>query len=281
MGRRRHHEEHANHEAWAIPYGDLVTLLLAFFVVMYAISSINEGKYRVLADSLSEAFGGPPRTISPMQLGSVQPLGSAPDTAPPLAPTAGARGAIAPKPLRDWTERPHAARSAADTTLQAREQAQLGEVATRIERALAPLIDQKLVRVRRTTLWLEVEISSDVLFESARAVPAPQATATLRELGDALRAFPNPLRVEGHTDDRPIASLEFPSNWELSAARAAAVVRIFMLRGIAPDRLAVVGYGPFRPARDNFDAEGRSANRRVTVVVLAQPDAEPAAMGVD
>ena len=77
MPRRKHHEEHANHEAWAIPYGDLVTLLLAFFVVMYAISSVNEGKYRVMADALSSAFGGPPRTISPLSIGQTQLRGAA------------------------------------------------------------------------------------------------------------------------------------------------------------------------------------------------------------
>src|SRR5574338_1624214 len=75
MSRRRKHEEHANHEAWAIPYGDLLTLLLAFFVVMYAISSLNEGKYRVVADSLSAAFGGAPRSIKPVQAGQVQSRG--------------------------------------------------------------------------------------------------------------------------------------------------------------------------------------------------------------
>ena len=82
MGRRKHHEEHTNHEAWAIPYGDLVTLLLAFFVVMYAVSSVNEGKYRVMADALNAAFGGTPHAISPIQLGAAQMRGSAFDRAP-------------------------------------------------------------------------------------------------------------------------------------------------------------------------------------------------------
>ena len=75
MARRKHHEEHANHEAWAIPYADLMTLLLAFFVVMYAISSVNEGKYRIMADALTDAFGGAPRTINPVQVGNKQVQG--------------------------------------------------------------------------------------------------------------------------------------------------------------------------------------------------------------
>ena len=279
MGRKRAHEEHVNHEAWAIPYGDLITLLLAFFVVMYAISSVNEGKYRVLADALSEAFGGPPRTINPLQLGKVQPRGSQADRAPPMAPTTGARGAVSPMPLRDWPNRPQIPRQmpqrglsqAEQEAFERHQQRQLDSVTTRIEEALAPLIDRQLVRVRRARFWVEVEISTDLLFASGQAYPAPEAQATLRQLADILRRFPNPLRVEGHTDDRPISNLVFPSNWELSAARAAAVVRLFAERGVPTDRLSVVGYGPFRPARDNADEEGRAANRRVVVVVLTEP----------
>lgn len=277
MARKRHHEEHVNHEAWAIPYGDLITLLLAFFVVMYAISSVNEGKYRVLAEALSEAFGDPPRTISPVQLGKVQPRGSQPDRAPPMTPTAGARGAVAPLPLRDWPERPQVHRvppgiPTVDQTLVERQQErQLDAVTARIEKALAPLIDRKLVRVRRARLWVEVEISSDILFASGQAQPSLDAEATLRSLGDILRGLPNPLRVEGHTDDQPIHSIAFPSNWELSAARAAAVVRIFGERGVEPERASVVGYGPYRPLVPNDSEAARTANRRVVVVVLADP----------
>ncbi|HEY4583307.1 MAG TPA: flagellar motor protein MotB, partial [Lysobacter sp.] len=91
MARRHVHEEHANHEAWAIPYGDLVTLLLAFFVVMYAISSVNAGKYRAVADSLSSALGGPPTSVTPVQLGKTQVRGSDHDR-----PTPSTRGSTAP-----------------------------------------------------------------------------------------------------------------------------------------------------------------------------------------
>jgi chemotaxis protein MotB len=88
MARRHRHEEHQNHEAWAVPYGDLVTLLLAFFVVMYAISSVNEGKYRAVSDALSSAFGGPPRSIAPLQLGQTQLRGSSFDRPSLLTPGA-------------------------------------------------------------------------------------------------------------------------------------------------------------------------------------------------
>lgn len=286
MARGKGHEEHVNHEAWAIPYGDLVTLLLAFFVVMYAISSLNEGKYRVLADALAEAFGGPPRTIRPIQLGDIQPRGSEMDRAPPLV-NPGARGPVAPMPLSNWTTRPQIARShrsdteavaaAIDRAALARAQAQLNAITVRVEQALSELIERQLVKVTRNQYWLEIEIKSDILFASGVAVPHTPAVETLQRLGEALQPFPNPLRIEGHTDDVPIHTLQFPSNWELSAARAASVVQIFAGRGVSPERMAVIGYGEFRPLRDNATAEGRNANRRVVVVVLATPDDLPAA----
>lgn len=288
MARRKGHEDHVNHEAWAIPYGDLVTLLLAFFVVMYAISSLNEGKYRAMADSLAEAFGGPPRTVQPIQLGDIQPRGSEMDRAPPVV-TPGARGPVAPMPLRNWTTRPQLARAhrtggegtaaAIDRAALARAQAQLNAISLRVEEALSEMIDRQLVKVTRNQYWLEIEIKSDILFASGVAIPHVPAVETLQKLGDALQPFPNPLRIEGHTDDVPIKTVQFPSNWELSAARAASVVQIFAGRAIQPGRMAVIGYGEFRPLRDNATAEGRNANRRVVIVVLASPEDMPAGEG--
>ena len=118
-----------------------------------------------------------------------------------------------------------------------------------------------------------VDISADILFPSGVARLASGAAPPLQRLADALRPFTNAVRVEGHTDDRPINTPEFPSNWELSAARAASVVHLFMDRGIEPDRLAVVGFGQYRPVAGNDTAAGRNANRRVAVVIVdsAQP----------
>jgi chemotaxis protein MotB len=102
MARRKHHEEHANHEAWAIPYADLMTLLLAFFVVMYAISSVNEGKYRIMADALTDAFGGAPRTINPVQVGNKQVQGGGWDS-PSVIKSGTKIGPSAPAPSHDPT----------------------------------------------------------------------------------------------------------------------------------------------------------------------------------
>ena len=271
--RRRHHEEHGNHEAWAIPYADLMTLLLAFFVVMYAISSLNEGKYRVMADALTAAFGGAPRTINPVQVGNNQLQGSNWDRPSPIK--SGAKsGPTAPSPTPDPTLLPSMASqmrmpvSMRNQDQLARAQRQLDAVAVQLGKALAPLIEQNLISVRRSELWIEVEIHSDILFQTGSASLDQGARQTLALLAGVLRTTPNGVRVEGYTDNQPIATAQFPSNWELSAARAASVVHLFADQGLDPGRLAMVGYGEFRPRADNSSEAGRNANRRVVLIIL-------------
>lgn len=279
MARRRKHEEHANHEAWAIPYADLMTLLLAFFVVMYAISTLNEGKYRVMADALTAAFGGAPRTINPVQVGNYQQQGSDFDRPSPIK--SGARqGPSAPSPAPNPTLLPSLAShlrtgqpmDVTDRDAVQRARRQLGGIAGQIENALASLVEAKLITVKRSDLWLEVEINSDILFGTGSAALDASAREVLARLAAVLRDTPNPVRVEGYTDDKPISTAHFPSNWELSAARAASVVHLFATEGVAEQRLAMVGYGEFRPRADNATEEGRNRNRRVVLIVLANPD---------
>jgi chemotaxis protein MotB len=266
MPRRRRHEDHENHEAWAIPYGDLVTLLLAFFVVMYAISSVNEGKYRVLSDSLSEAFHGTPRSPQPIEASGahLQPIEQLPLTQVH-------RLISASMPMRHVvpaSNPPAAAQPGPAATPVAGPGSDLDEVAQDVSAALSSLVASGNVRVRRSDSWVAVDISTDILFGSGVARLSPQAVAALARLADVLKGFPNAVRVEGHTDNRPIDTAAFPSNWELSAARAASVVHLFMDRGIAAPRMAVVGYGEFRPTMANTTAAGRNANRRVEVLIF-------------
>ncbi len=275
MARRRHaHDEHANHEAWAIPYADLMTLLLAFFVVMYAISSLNEGKYRVMADALTAAFGGAPRTINPVQVGNNQLQGANWDRPSPIK--SGAKsGPTAPSPSPDPTLLPSMASqmrmpvSLRNQDQLARAQRQLDAVSAQLSQALSPLIEKNLISVRRSELWIEVEIHSDILFNTGSASLDQNARQTLSLLANVLRQTPNGVRVEGYTDNQPIATSQFPSNWELSAARAASVVHLFADQGLSPGRLAMVGYGEFRPRADNSTEAGRNANRRVVLIILA------------
>jgi chemotaxis protein MotB len=150
-------------------------------------------------------------------------------------------------------------------------QGELKRIADDLERALAPLIDEKLVTIKRSALWLEVQINSDILFATGSAALDPQAQQTVGKLAAVLGDVPNSVRVEGYTDDRPIRTSQFPSNWELSSARAASVVHLFVRDGIPPERLAMIGYGEFRPIADNATEEGRNTNRRVLLIILASP----------
>jgi chemotaxis protein MotB len=282
MGRKhKKHEEHANHEAWAIPYGDLVTLLLAFFVVMYAISSVNEGKFRVLSDSLQAAFRGTPKTLEPIQVG-MKTRGSGADIQMSIVKqsmiegqpremleaihmdTTGDAGAgAAPYPGAGKTGR------AQPNSVKNPIAMQLERVADELEQALQALVAADLVAVRRHEFWLEVEIRTDILFPSGVARLSGKAIPALDALATTLVKYPNPVRVEGHTDNQPINTREFPSNWELSSARAASVVHHFARGGISPARLSVLGFGEYRPSETNDTVAGRNANRRVVIVILA------------
>lgn len=285
--KKHKHEEHLNHEAWAIPYADLMTLLLAFFVVMYAVSAVNEGKYRVMSQSMTEAFNGSSHVIAPMPK-----AGPARNVTPALAAPPGEAGAASmpilipipgrPAPVRMVDSRqegskappvPSAARNpgnpGAPGNLGTQQQENLGRIQNQVQRALQPLIDKQMVIVRRTPTWLEIEIRTDILFPSGVAQLTRPADAVLNSLAGILAPFSNPLRVEGYTDDKPISTAVYPSNWELSAARAASVARLFSDQGVSPNRMGIIGWGQFRPAADNATVEGRNRNRRVLVVVLS------------
>ena len=154
-------------------------------------------------------------------------------------------------------------------------------MADEIEKALAPLVAADMIAVRRNATWVEVEIRTDILFASGVAKLSAGALPSLTILAETLARYPNPVRVEGHTDNRPISTATFPSNWELSAARAASVVHLFARGGVDPARLAVIGLGEFRPAQSNDTVDGRNANRRVLIVILGGDQAPEAAFGDD
>jgi chemotaxis protein MotB len=265
MARKKKHEEHANHEAWAIPYGDLVTLLFALFTVMYAMSSVNEGKFRVLSDSLIAAFHGAPKSLQPVNIGEKEP-GKGGEK-----PLSGIQPTVLMK-IREQST-PGEGRSPRDPDVPKPPEpratpAALIRMEREVQNAMQGLIDAKIVTVRRESLWLEIEINTDILFASGVSDFSPAAVTVLDKLADVLKPFPNPVRVEGHTDNRPIKTSAYPSNWELSAARAASVVHEFTKDGIDPLRLEIVGFGEFHPRQANDTAEGRNANRRVSILVL-------------
>lgn len=279
MSRKKKHEEHENHERWLVSYADFITLLFAFFVVMYSISSVNEGKYRVLSESMVAAFRSSARALQPIQVGELvrsphNPIQSIMETPiPPVyrpividTPFAVEREETLVVDDRDWA-------------LDAAEQ-QMGVIADDVEAAMAPLIADELVSVRRNRLWLEVELNTSFLFESGSAGPSIDAELILLQLAKVLKGLPNRLHVEGFTDNLPIRSASFPSNWELASARAAAVVRMFAAYGVAPERMASIGYGEFRPVASNDTELGRRKNRRVVLVILANLEGDTTAASV-
>lgn len=265
MAKKHQHEDHVNHEAWAIPYGDLVTLLLAFFVVMYATSSVNEGKYKVLSDSLNAAFRGAPRTMEPISIGDKPAKTKGDDTVAGIKP-----GQVMKLEARTAAEQEEQQSQAESAVLQGH----LQKMSEDLETAMQDLIDQEMIRIQRTPSWVEVEIKADILFPSGSAEIETSAMTVLDRVATILSERPYPIRIEGHTDTRPIKTSQFPSNWELSAARAARIVRLFEGHGIGSGRMVVAGMGENRPLSDNATEEGRNRNRRVTIVILGKPPAE-------
>jgi chemotaxis protein MotB len=243
--RRDSAQQHAGRDRWLVSYADFITLMFAFFVVMYALSSVNEGKYRILTQSLNEAFGKGEREAVRH------------DTT------------IVPIDLKLHEE---AARSRAEAAAKRRDR-RMREIATALQAALAPLDAKGPLRVAQTSKGIVIEIGANALFAPADAKLEPQAVQVLSAAARVLGESDNALRIEGHTDSVPISTPVYPSNWELSAARASAVAKLFVENGVRGSRIGVTGYAANRPVDTNDTAEGRARNRRVTLLVLAESDA--------
>ena len=276
MARKKRTEEHENHERWLVSYADFITLLFAFFVVMYSISSINEGKYRVLSDSIIAAFRNPARSLEPIQVGDL--LRTPVQTDKPIDPQKPVIELFkVPFPDKPVPERIDEENKQTPPEPPEEVQPVLDEasqkLADTIEQAMSELMDQGLIEVRRDRRWIEVEIKSSILFDSGNAELSPQATPVLRQLAETLTPLHNIIHVEGFTDNVPINNFEYRSNWELSAARAASVVHLFTRLGIDPERMAAIGYGEYRPVDSNDTPEGRARNRRVVLVIMSGADA--------
>lgn len=250
MPRRRHHEEHENHERWLVSYADFITLLFAFFVVMYSISSLNEGKYKILSQSLTGVFNQPDRSIKPIPVGEERPRTSEAEL---VLPEDGA-----PQAPMDSLE----------------------SIASSVREAFGDLIQSSQLKVSGNELWIEIELSSSLLFSSGEALPNNAAFEIIEKVAKILAPYENPIHVEGFTDNQPIQTAQFPTNWELSAARAASIVRMLAMDGVNPGRMAAVGYGEFQPVADNATAEGRGRNRRVVLVVSRNLDVRRSVSGV-
>lgn len=237
------HEEHENHERWLVSYADFITLLFAFFVVMYSISSVNVGKYRTVSESIKAALNpvvSPPSSPTPIALSSSKAALTAPD-----AP--GSKEVVIRK-LRN------------------------------LVKSIKAVPQMSTVRItEKINGDIVITIPDQLLFNSGEAAVRSEALPFLEGLSGALVELNRHTKVEGHTDNVPIRTAQFPSNWELSAARAVMVVRVLSeLYGVPSDHLAAVGHADTRPLTENLDPEQRAKNRRVEVVILEQAPPAPA-----
>jgi chemotaxis protein MotB len=248
--RKRVDDEHENHERWLVSYADFITLLFAFFVVMYAISQVNEGKYRVLSDTLSSAFRSVPGTTSGAQV-AVNP--NLPMAIPFRRPNPGIK---------------------VDENQRAKKE-KLRNMAKDISSALAPLVKEGKVRITEGALGITVDINASVLFAPGDARLDTGAMQALAAVAQVLVPTDFPVIVEGHTDNTPINTAQFPSNWELSGMRASSVVRLFIESGVDPRRMTATGYADQRPVDDNATVEGRSRNRRVAITIESRTPDNP------
>lgn len=232
MARKKKKEEHENHERWLVSYADFITLLFAFFTSMYAISSVNVGKFRVLSESLAVAFNPSLHTTEKMNEGprfmkaSTQPIDSA---------------------SKSWMTNSY----------------------KKVITALRKLDSEKKLSLIVEDERIIIRISESMLFRSGNDDFLESGIPVLDEIAAVLTGLPNPIRIEGHTDDVPISTPRFPSNWDLSSARALRILKYFISdHEYDPRKLSAVGYGEFRPITSNDTPTGRAKNRRVDIMVI-------------
>jgi chemotaxis protein MotB len=274
MSRRRQKQQgHVNHERWLVSYADFITLLFAFFVVMYAISSVNEGKYRVLSDTLEQVFverdDSPDESVQVTQSenGDLAMVGEQPGTSMIEAIVA-----------EQGMDEPGA--EAVDVEGDGFSDGQdlerrMGFVAATLESVLQPFIEQGSAEIVQKGTTIEIDMKSRLLFESGSARLSRDAINALRDVGKVISRRNYQIRVEGYTDNIPINTIAYPSNWELSASRAASVVHLFEKLGVPSGQLSAVGYGEHRPLASNATAEGRERNRRVSIVLSGESYHQP------
>ena len=237
---KKKHEEHENHERWLVSYADFITLLFAFFVVMYSVSAVNEGKFRTVSESIKAAlnpFPAPPTSMQPFIMGDNKPASINPPLLDAKEPVI--------RRIRDIVK----------TMLQT----------SQADRA--PIVEERNGE-------LVLTIPDAVLFKSGEASLLPEALPFLKALADVLVELNKQVRVEGHADNVPIRTVQFPSNWELSATRAVMIVRVLTeLYGVPSNALSAVGYADARPVTDNLTPEHRAMNRRVEIAIMKQKEA--------
>jgi chemotaxis protein MotB len=275
--RKKHHEEeHENHERWLVSGYDMMTLLFAVFVVLFAISSTNISKVKLLEQSLQEAFSGPVLTGG-RALMSTGDTSEAEKAAPekPLPSLSPAQAVAAAMNSEDSENALDALERAAE------EERSVQDLKKRVDALAARAGIEDKVSTTVSPRGLKIRLITDGLFfDSGSAVVKPGARPTLAEIGDIIaKEAEHPVQVEGHTDDRPINTSQYPSNWQLSGARAAAVVQGLAGAGVSSKRMSLGGYAAQQPIAGNETPAGRARNRRVEIILTRLHGATPSQGG--
>lgn len=249
--RKKHeeHEEHENHERWLVSYADMITLLMVFFIVLFAMSTLDASKYRAIAQSLSESLGGGPQEVAPIS----------PDAEPTIPePTPGPSASSEPsaEPGKEPSDS---------------EEKTPDEIAEELKKAIASAGLANDVKVEVDERGVVLLLTNSLLFDQGRAEILPAGREVLRKLTPLVLERNKPLIVEGHTDSTPISTSDFPSNWELSTTRATNVLRFLLVEGVEPDRLTAAGYADTHPREGNASSAGRLENRRVELILVIRP----------
>jgi len=242
--------ESENTDRWLVSYADFITLLFAFFVVMYSVSQVNEGKFKILSETLVDAFVTPERSLQPIQVGEVnrtETETSGDETYP-----------------NDYFGEPATPES---------EQA-FEELKQEYTHSLQQLIQADVVKLRSNEHWFVIDIRSGMLFSSGSDQLTQAGQELIRKVAEDYRTDPNAIHIRGYTDNIPIKSRRFSSNWALSSARAVAVLELMQNVGVDPERLVPEGYGEHQPVASNDTAEGRAINRRVVIALSKYPPAK-------
>jgi chemotaxis protein MotB len=267
MVRRRQQEIHINQERWLVSYADFITLLFAFFVVMYSISQVNQSKYRVLSETFIQAFNQPNDSqANPNPQEKITPSNVA------IAPINAGKSATEEKTTPQQIEIIEAAVSPdlnaqSNTTVKTQTSDELTQISDLVNEKFAQLINDGMIKVSSNELWLQIELNDSIVFASGGVETSVQAQKIFTEISEILKNYSNPVQVEGFTDNIPISNSKYPTNWELSSARATEIVKFLAAKGVDPSRLAAVGYGEFQPVASNDTEAGRAQNRRVAVMV--------------
>ena len=246
-------EEDENPERWLVSYADFITLLFAFFVVMYSISSVNKSKYSDLTSSMGSAFSG----VNPSDTeGNIKNKNNSKNRLKGQQSTL-----IKPLPLSHLYQEKLR-----------REREAMTSMGVELSNALAPLISDEKIRVSQNNRGIRIDIHDSLLFHPGSADIAIEATEIINDIAMMLKDNQRQIQIEGHTDNIEIHTPIFYSNWELSAIRATTVVRMLTSAGIEAKRLSALGFGSTMPVSDNETPTGRAKNRRVSIMILYESD---------